>query len=102
GRLVRLEIRERGVKDLFRPKKAIGWITDSVTRVAPHTSLRDLDTLVAHHGGLEGDALAERLIRNASRVTAGIGAAGGGVAAVEWAATPTLLSAPLLLAAQTG
>jgi hypothetical protein len=52
-------------------------------------------------GGLDGDALADRLIRNAARATAGVGAAGGGVAAVEWAVTPTLLSAPVLLAAET-
>jgi hypothetical protein len=101
GRLVRLEISQRGVKDLFRPKKAIGWITDSVTNVAPYIPVRDLDTLIQHHDGLEGDALAERLIRNAARVTAGIGAAGGGVAAVEWAVTPSLLTAPVLLAAET-
>ncbi|WP_432987102.1 hypothetical protein [Dactylosporangium sp. CA-233914] len=101
GRLVRLEIGERGVKDVFRPKKAIGWITDSVTRVAPHIPVRDLATLRVHYPGLEGDALAERLVRNAARVTAGIGAAGGGVAAIEWVATPTLLSAPVLLAAET-
>jgi hypothetical protein len=100
GRLVRLEIRERGVKDLFRPKKALTWMSDSVSRVAPYIPVRDLETLIAHHG-VEGDALAERLIRNASRVTAGIGAAGGGVAAVEWAVTPSLLSAPVLLAAET-
>lgn len=101
GRLVRVEIGERGVRDLFRPKKAIGWIADSVTRVAPYIPVRDLDTLHEHHPGLDGDALAERLIRNASRVTAGIGAAGGGLAAVEWVATPSLLSAPVLLAAET-
>ncbi|UAC01564.1 hypothetical protein Dvina_09190 [Dactylosporangium vinaceum] len=101
GRLVRLEVGERGVRDLFRPKKALGWIADSVTRVAPHIPVRDLETLRAHYDGLEGDALAERLIRNAGRVTAGIGATGGGVAAVEWVATPTLLSAPMLLAAET-
>ncbi|MEV6928654.1 hypothetical protein AB0M46_29760 [Dactylosporangium sp. NPDC051485] len=101
GRLVRLEIGERGVRDLFRPKHAIGWVTDSVTRVAPHIPVRDLDTLRAHYPGLDRDRLAERLIRNASRVTAGIGAAGGGVAAVEWAVTPSLLSAPVLLAAET-
>ncbi|WP_425553921.1 hypothetical protein [Dactylosporangium salmoneum] len=101
GRLVRLEIGERGVRDLFQPKKAIGWITDSVTRVAPYIPVRDLDTLRAHHPGLDRDQMAERLIRNASRVTAGIGAAGGGVAAVEWAVTPSLLSAPVLLAAET-
>ncbi|MFG2036985.1 hypothetical protein [Dactylosporangium sp. NPDC048998] len=101
GRLVRIEIGERGVKDLFRPRKAIGWITDTVTRVAPYIPVRDLETLRAHHPGLDREALAERLIRNASRVTAGIGAAGGGVAAVEWVATPSLLSAPVLLAAET-
>ncbi|UWZ59436.1 hypothetical protein Daura_08635 [Dactylosporangium aurantiacum] len=101
GRLVRLEIRERGVKDLFRPKKALNWITDTVTTVAPHIPVRDLDTLRVHHPGLEGDALADRLVRNAARVTAGIGAAGGGVAAVEWAVTPSLLTAPVLLAAET-
>jgi hypothetical protein len=101
GRLVRIEVGERGVRDLFRPKQAIGWITDSVTRVAPHVPLRDLETLRAHYPGLDTEALAERLIRNASRVTAGIGATGGGVAAVEWVATPSLLSAPVLLAAET-
>jgi hypothetical protein len=101
GRLVRLEIGERGVRDLFRPKKAIGWITDSVTRVAPYIPVRDLETLRAHHPGLDRDDLAERLVRNAARVTAGIGAAGGGIAAVEWVATPSLLSAPVLLAAET-
>jgi hypothetical protein len=101
GRIVRLQVRDRGVKDLFKPKKAIQWIADSVTDLAPHLQIRDLETLRGHFGGLEGDDLAERLIRNASRVTAGIGAAGGGVAAIEWVATPSLLSAPVLLAAET-
>src|SRR5690242_3202036 len=101
GRLVRLQIRDRGVSDLFKPKKAIQWIADTVSDVTPHIPVRDLETLRRHHDGLDGDALAERLIRNASRVTAGIGAAGGGVAAVEWTVTPSLLSAPVLLAAET-
>jgi hypothetical protein len=101
GRLVRLQIRDRGVRDLFKPKKAVQWIADSLTDVVPHIPVRDLETLRRHHDGLDGDALAERLIRNASRVTAAIGAAGGGVAAVEWAVTPSLLSAPVLLAAET-
>jgi hypothetical protein len=101
GRLVRLQISQRGVKDLFKPKKAVGWIADSVSSVAPYISIRDLETLRRHHDGLEGDALAERLVRNASRVTAAIGAAGGGVAAIEWTVTPSLLSAPVLLASET-
>jgi hypothetical protein len=54
-----------------------------------------------HFPDLDGDDLADRLIRNASRATAGIGAVGGGVATLEWVATPTLLSVPVLLAAET-
>src|SRR6266545_4332675 len=101
GRVVREEVRERGIKKLFRPKEAIRWVVDAVTDVAPQIPVRNLDTLRAHYPGLEGEALADRLVRNAARVTAGIGAASGGVSAVEWAVTPTLLSVPVLLAAET-
>lgn len=101
ARVVREEIRVRGGKNLLKPKEAMRWVVDSVTAVAPHIPVRDLETLRDHYGGLEGEALAERLVRNAARVTAGIGAAGGGVAGMEWVVTPTLLSAPVLLAAET-
>ena len=101
GRLVRVEIRERGLRDLFRPKAAIRWVADAVTDVAPHIPVRDLETLQRHYDGLSGEELAERLVRNAALVTAGIGAAGGGVASMEWAVAPALLSAPVLLAAET-
>jgi hypothetical protein len=100
-RLVRDEVRERGVRALIKPREAIRWMVHSVSAVAPHIPVRDLATLREHFDGLEGDALADRLVRNAARATAGIGAAGGGVAAVEWIATPTLLTAPVLLAAET-
>lgn len=95
------EVRARGVGDLFRPRAVIRWVTDAVTDVAPHIPLRDLDTLRRHHDGLDGDALAERLIRNAARGTAAVGAAGGGLTSIEWVITPSLLSAPVLLAAET-
>jgi uncharacterized protein (DUF697 family) len=100
GRLVN-DVRRRGLGQLFRPKAALRWMADVVGDVAPHVPVRDLDTLRQHFPGLDSEDLAERLIRNAARVTAGIGAAGGGVASVEWVATPTLLSAPVLLAAET-
>ncbi|AGZ45317.1 hypothetical protein [Actinoplanes friuliensis] len=100
GRLVG-DVRRRGLGQLFRPKAALRWMADVVADVAPHVPVRDLETLRLHFDGLEGDDLADRLIRNAARATAGIGAAGGGVASLEWAATPTLLSAPVLLAAET-
>jgi hypothetical protein len=101
GQVVREQIRARGARSLVKPKEAVRWLVDSVTAVAPHIPVRNLETLRRHYPDLEGDALAERLVRNAARVTAGIGAAGGAVAAVEWAVTPTLLSAPVLLAAET-
>lgn len=95
------DVRARGVGDLFKPRKVVRWVVDEISEVAPHVPIRDLDTLRQHHGGLDGDELAERLIRNAATATASVGAASGGVAAVEWAVTPTLLSAPVLLAVET-
>jgi hypothetical protein len=100
GRLV-TDIRRRGLGQLFRPKAALRWMADVVGDVAPHVPVRDRAALQRHFPGLDDDDLAERLIRNAARATAGIGAAGGGVASVEWVAAPTLLSAPVLLAAET-
>jgi hypothetical protein len=95
------QARARGLTDLFKPKAAVRWMADTVAEIAPHVPIRDLATLRRHFPGLDDEALADRLIRNAARATAGVGAAGGGVAAVEWAVTPTLLSAPVLLAAET-
>ena len=77
------------------------WLADLVADVAPHVPVRDLPTLRAHHGGLTGDALAESLVRSAARATAGVGAAGGALAAVQHAAPPTLLAAPVQLTAET-
>ncbi|MFF5081097.1 hypothetical protein ACFY36_28940 [Actinoplanes sp. NPDC000266] len=100
GRLVG-DVRRRGLGQVFRPKAAIRWMADVVADVAPHVPVRDQATLRRHFAGLSDDDLADRLIRNAQRTTASVGAAGGGVAAVEWVAAPTLLSAPVLLAAET-
>lgn len=100
GRLVD-DVRRRGLGQMFRPKAALRWMTDVIGDVAPHVPVRDLDTLRKHFDGLDGDELAERLVRNAARATAGVGAAGGGVASLQWTVTPTLLSAPVLLTAET-
>jgi hypothetical protein len=100
GRLVG-EARARGLADVFKPNQAMRWIADAISDVTPYLPVRTLDTLRRHHNGLEGDELAERLIRNAARATAAVGAAGGGIAAVEWVATPSLLTAPVLLAVET-
>lgn len=95
------QLRGRGVTELFKPAAAMRWLVQAVADVAPYIPIRDRQTLRRHHPGLDDEELAERLIRNATRASAGIGAAGGGISAVQWAATPTLLSAPVLLAAET-
>jgi hypothetical protein len=100
GRLV-TDIGRRGFGQMFRPRTAVRWMADVVGDIAPHVPVRDRETLLKHFPGVDDDELAERLIRNAARTTAGIGAAGGSVASLEWVATPTLLSAPVLLAAET-
>jgi hypothetical protein len=86
---------------LAGPRGIVRWMLDTLVDIAPHLPVRDLETLRRHHDGKTGDELAEALIRTASRVTLGIGAAGGGLAAVEWVAPPTLLTAPVLIAAET-
>lgn len=83
------------------PRAAVQWATDAVTSTVPHVRVRELATLSRHHDGLDGDLLAERLVRNAARATAGVGAASGGLAALKWTVPPTLLAAPVLLGVET-
>lgn len=77
------------------------WLADLVDEVAPHVPVRDLLTLRSHHGGLSGDELAAALVRSATFATAGVGAAGGALAAVQHTAPPSLLAAPVQLTAET-
>ncbi|GIJ28913.1 hypothetical protein Vqi01_40750 [Micromonospora qiuiae] len=100
GRLVD-QARARGVRDLFKPRAALRWMVETVAEIAPHVPIRDLATLRRHFPDLDGEELADRLVRNAARATAGVGAAGGGASAVQWTVAPALLSAPILLAAET-
>jgi len=95
------ELRRRGVGLVPRPATLVRVLTDLVSDVAPHIPIRDLATLQRHHPALSADALADKLIKTAAMTAAGVGAAGGGLAAVEWAVPPTLLTAPVLLGAET-
>jgi hypothetical protein len=76
-------------------------LADLLVDAAPHIPIRDLENLTEHHHGLQGEALAEALVRNAARATSGIGAAGGAVAAAEWAAMPLLITVPLEVVVET-
>lgn len=100
GRLA-AQVRARGVGDLFKPRSAMRWVADAVGDIVPHLPIRDIGSLRSHFPGMTDDEIAERLVRNAARTTAAVGAAGGGIAAVEWVATPTLFSAPVVLATET-
>jgi len=84
--------------------KAVGsgkYMADLLLEAAPHIPVRDLETLSRHHKGLTGEPLADALVRNAQRATAGIGATGGAVAAAEWAAMPVLVAVPLEVVVET-
>jgi hypothetical protein len=78
-----------------------GWLADLVLEVAPRIPFRDGATLRAQHPGLSDDDLAQVIISGAAKTSAGVGAAGGALAAVEFAAPPTLLTAPVQLVAET-
>ena len=76
-------------------------LVDAVVDIAPHIPVRDRMTLHRHFPGLGDEAIARQLIATAARATAAVGAAGGVLSTVELAAPPTLLSAPVQVAAET-
>ncbi|MEV4254941.1 hypothetical protein AB0J52_17455 [Spirillospora sp. NPDC049652] len=96
-RLLAANARAAGAKGVARGR----WLADLFTAIVPHVPIRDRATLSAHHHGLSGEALADNLVRVAVNTTTAVGAAGGALAAVEFAAPPLLLSAPAQLAAET-
>lgn len=109
GRAERGRLLTRLTAALFAGARAAGGravltgraLADAVAELAPHVPVRDLATLREHHDGLTGDALADALVGAAARTTAGIGAAGGALAAAQLAAPPSLLVSPLQIAAET-
>ena len=94
-------LRRRGLLDAVNPRALMAWVGDAAVDVAPRIPLRSLETLRGHHPGLTDEEIADRLVRKAGRTSAGIGALGGGVTSVQWLAPPALLSAPVVLAAET-
>ena len=85
----------------FRAVAAGRWLSDVVIEVAPHIVVRDASTMRRQHPGESDEELSTRLIANAARTTAAIGAAAGSLAAIEFTAPPALLAAPVQLAAET-
>jgi hypothetical protein len=77
------------------------WLADVVVDAVPRLPVRDLETLRTHHKGLEGEELADALVRNAVLATAAVGVAGGAVTAAKWTVPVTLVTIPLQLAVET-
>jgi hypothetical protein len=85
-------------------KKAVvsgRWLGEVVVDMAPHVPLRDVETLSRHHGGLRGAALAKSMIGSAALVSGAIGAAAGGLVAVQEASLAGIVAIPFELAAET-
>ncbi|HEX2849726.1 MAG TPA: hypothetical protein VHN98_04200, partial [Acidimicrobiales bacterium] len=77
------------------------WLANVFLEVAPHVPIRDAATLREHHRGMSGAALAEELIRNASRVSAAVGAASGAMIGAEELAPPAWITVPFELVVET-
>ncbi|GAA0586892.1 hypothetical protein [Actinomadura livida] len=100
GRLARLlgqSARKVGAAGVARGR----LLGDLLVEAVPHIPIRDLETLQAHHPGLLGEELADKLVKVAGNGTTAVGAAGGALAAVQFTAPPLLLTAPAQLAAET-
>jgi hypothetical protein len=68
---------------------------------APRLPVRDAARLRAAHPGLSDEEIADALTTRASRLTAAVGAATGGLSAAQWLAPPSLVALPLELGAET-
>jgi hypothetical protein len=85
-----------------RGRWAVGSVlTDLLDAAAPRLPIRDRARLQQAYPGATEREIAAALTARAARLTAGIGAATGGLAAVQWFAPPSLLAVPLELGAQT-
>jgi hypothetical protein len=76
------------------------WLVELIIDLAPHVPVRDAATLRKHFPGLSDPEIAERLVKAATKATTSLGAAAGGLAAVEFISPPLLLAAPAQLAAE--
>lgn len=77
------------------------FLAELLTATAVRLPLRDQATLIEQHPGLDTEQLADSLVVAASRVSATIGGATGGLAAAQWMAAPILIAVPLELVAET-
>ncbi|KGH45540.1 hypothetical protein IN07_15570 [Modestobacter caceresii] len=78
-----------------------GLLGDLLDAAAPRLPIRDGARLRRAHPGASDAEIADALVARAARLTGGVGAATGGLAAAQWFAPPSLVAVPLELGAQT-
>ena len=97
ARLVASSLKAAGAKSVASGR----WMAETLLDAVPHIPVRDAGTLSTLYGGRVGDALAEELVRAASRRTAGFGAVAGALAGAHELAPPTWMAIPAELVAET-
>ncbi|WP_100501299.1 hypothetical protein [Geodermatophilus chilensis] len=90
-----------GPDDDGAPRTPSALLGDLLATAAPRLPIRDAARLRAAHPGATDDEIADALVARAATLTAGIGAATGGLSAAHWIAPPSLLALPLELGAET-
>ena len=77
------------------------WLADVLVQSAEHIKVRDIETLSRHHNGMRGAALAEDLVRSATRASAAVGAVSGALISAGQFAPPAWLAVPFELLLDT-
>ena len=89
--------RAAGVRSVTNGK----WLADVLVQSAEHIKVRDLETLSRHHNDLQGTALAEDLVRSATRASAAVGAISGALISAGHFAPPAWVAVPFELLLDT-
>ena len=74
---------------------------DLLSAAGPRLPIRDAGRIRQAYPGASDDEIADALIARAARLTSGIGAATGGLAAAHWFTPASLLALPIELGAET-
>lgn len=77
------------------------FLSDLLSSAVPRLPIRDRERLRQAYPGATDDEIADALVARAARLTAGIGAATGGLSAIQWLATPSLIVLPVELGTET-
>jgi hypothetical protein len=81
-------------------RNPVGVLGELLAAAAPRLPIRDAARLRAAYPGSSDEEIADALVARASRLTAAVGAATGGLFAAQWFAPPSLVALPLEMGAE--